>query len=544
MKPVGPSPESAPNLFSIRWRLPLTYAGIALLAALALGGLLLFTLRSYYDQREREYMASSADIVAISLDRLYWDREELPDDTFLVVAGIYSFAVSARVELLDVDGNVIADSASVSEEDFISLNVPNREDDPNKPPLGEPPDPPDEMGDDPGADVETYFSIRREEFGSPEDAPLNDEIARRYPLISWRSPFGRLLSGVVVSGDRNDLVVKRPIRAPGPDGELMGYVVLSEGPAFGSEIVGDVAEKAAVAGIGAVLLAAVAGWFASRNITRPVMDLTRTTGQMAEGDLSARVDLDRRDEFGLLAWSFNGMAERVETTVTTLRRFVADAAHEISTPITALRTNLELARATELPPDTRADIDQSLAELKRLEELTRSLLMLARLETPLVEMSCAPLDLGALMRQMHERYASRAEQAAITFTFEPPPAPPLIVAANRAQLIRVFDNVLDNALKFTPADGNVVLRATATPTHAVLSVCDTGIGIPIDDQAKLFSRFHRGRNAAAYPGNGLGLVITRAIVEDHGGTVRVESSAAGTEVFIELPLNGTSEGIA
>jgi signal transduction histidine kinase len=265
-----------------------------------------------------------------------------------------------------------------------------------------------------------------------------------------------------------------------------------------------------------------------------VQALAGVTRQMAQGNLAARVELARRDEFGLLATTFNAMAERVEMTVNTLRRFVEDAAHEINTPLTALRTNLELTAIYAMPDAARTDIQQSLSELTRLEKLTRSLLTLARLEAPDMALQRVPLDLAALIRQMHEQYASRAEQAGIALSVEVPEEA-VIIQADQAQITRVLDNLIDNALKFTPAGEQVILGACADGDIARLWVQDTGIGIPEDDLPRLFSRFHRGRNAAAYPGNGLGLVITRAIVEEHAGHIGVESSGGITRFTVTLP---------
>jgi signal transduction histidine kinase len=222
--------------------------------------------------------------------------------------------------------------------------------------------------------------------------------------------------------------------------------------------------------------------------------------------------------------------------VTTLKQFVTDAAHEINTPITALRTNLELAADSANPDDFRADLHRAQVELERLEKLTRSLLTLSRLEARTVAPAREPLDLVALGRQMNERFASRAEQAGVTFTVDVP-SDPVTVAADEHQLTRVLDNLLDNALKFTPPGGSVTLKLDELPGLARLSVTDTGIGIPAEDLPNLFRRFHRGRNAAAYPGNGLGLVITKAIVEEFNGQIAVESSSTGTRFTVILPGN-------
>lgn len=245
--------------------------------------------------------------------------------------------------------------------------------------------------------------------------------------------------------------------------------------------------------------------------------------------------MERSDEFGALAETFNAMASQIETTVATLRQFVADAAHEINTPLTALRTNLELTTGSDIPDAARADLEKALAELARLDALTSNLLTLTRLENPLVVGQRWSVDLTGLLRQMHKRYASRAEQATINLTVETA-SESVIVQADPAQITRVFDNLLDNALKFTPGSGQITLGLRADAKTARLWVQDSGIGIPTGDIPRLFSRFHRGRNAAAFPGNGLGLSIVKAIVDDHGGHIEVTNSEQGTCFSVSLPL--------
>jgi signal transduction histidine kinase len=516
------------NLYSIRWLLPLSYAGIALLAAFALGGLLLLTLQNHYNELERNYLAGSAQAISHSAEPMFQDRETLADDVFQSAADIYSFLIQARVRLLDVNQELIADSGPVSSEDVISVDVRK----PDEPDMTTPIGPT-------AAEFDTFLRVQRQrpEGGNPDGSGSKD--GPRYPvgLPGWM--INRLLTGVVSNEQHTSLHLTVPLYDQ--NHEIVGYLELSEGPEFGSQIIRDVAEKAAVAGIAAVFIAAVAGWFASRRISHPLLSMVDATRRMAEGDLSVRMTLTHRDELGLLARTFNTMAERVENTILTLKRFVADAAHEINTPITALRTNLELAAAGDHSADFQADMARAQVELERLETLTRGLLTLSRLESHSTASTWAEMDLTMLVRQTHERYASRAEQAGVTLVINSPSKPELIQADER-QFVRVLENLLDNALKFTPSGGTVTIKLDGTLEGIDLSVTDTGIGIQQEDLPKLFSRFHRGRNAAAYPGNGLGLVIAKAIVEEHGGQITVISDPKGTQFTVRLPRNGSKRG--
>jgi len=356
-------------------------------------------------------------------------------------------------------------------------------------------------------------------------------LAQALPAVGTLYGYG-LTAETPVDGPRSDQAVRATVRDA--SGGVLGYVDLSEGPAYGSEIVSRVALSWAVAGIVAVILAAVAGWWISRRITEPLTDLAGVTARMAAGDLAARADTARRDELGALARSYNEMAERVEGMVGALRRFVADAAHELHTPLTALRTNLELAEGAEDPAARHDYLTQTQAQVARLERLSGGLLDLSRLESGAAHADHAPLDLAALVREQCERYASQAEQAGLAFVLETP-ATPLMVSGNTTQLLRTLDNLVDNAVKFTPEGGrmSIILRA-AGGGQAELCVADSGIGIPAEDLPDLFTRFHRGRNAGSYAGNGLGLAIVRAIVEAHGGTVSAERLDRGTRLKLRL----------
>jgi signal transduction histidine kinase len=256
---------------------------------------------------------------------------------------------------------------------------------------------------------------------------------------------------------------------------------------------------------------------------------------MTAGDLTARTAITSGDEVGTLAQSFNKMATRVEETIVTLRRFVADAAHELHTPLTALRTNLELLASEPSDLQRFAFAEQALAQVQRLETLTTDLLELSRLEAITSPAQKKPVNLTRMIQETSELYASQAEQLEIAFQLDMP-HDDIIVTADETQIRHALCNLLENALKFTPSPGSIGAGITCNNSgHLEIWVQDTGIGIPDDDLPQLFSRFHRGRNAAAYPGSGLGLAIVKAITDAHNGSITAEPLPSGTRFTLRLP---------
>jgi signal transduction histidine kinase len=257
---------------------------------------------------------------------------------------------------------------------------------------------------------------------------------------------------------------------------------------------------------------------------------------MSEGTFSVRADADRADELGQLAHSFNQMATHVEETIATLRRFVSDAAHELHTPLTALLTNLELVENEPDEAERHEFLEQAHTQVTRLADLTNNLLLLSRIESGVVNKEGTAVNLTALVQETGEFYASQADQAGVRFVLDSWDRP-IFVQGNQNQLRQAVGNLLDNAIKFTPPQGVVTVTLFEQNGQAVLRVADDGIGIPTEDLPRLFSRFHRGQNAAAYPGSGLGLAIVQAIVVSHQGEVGVEDNNhdQGSVFVILLP---------
>jgi two-component system sensor histidine kinase MprB len=544
--------------------LPLSYAAIALLATLSLGAVLLTTLRNYYLQRELDYLVENARAIgAVLVDPV---EAGVPAGALQSQLGSISFLSQVRVRLLDTDLQPLADSGSprpareivaVSRiEESISLpSLPGKNEveieidaDVEAPLLGYSRTVSATLGN---GSYRSFIVIEDERATVTETIVITGtglenlvgpieriesqtgpfEFVSRMPAVGTPYGFG-FNPEAAPGGRRSRQVVRHPFHNKA--GDLLGYVELSEGPAYGRQILESVAWGWAVAGGVAVVLAAGVGWLASRRISRPLVVLTDVTARMTEGELSARADVASQDELGLLAQSFNEMAGRVEETVITLRRFASDAAHELRTPLTALRTDLELAANGKTEAERRALIDRALVQVARLDVLTKSLLELARIESGVADEPDGLVDLAALALAASEPYASRAEQAGLSFHLDLE-SEPVVVWGNASQLRRALGNLLDNALKFTPAGGAVSMGTRRDGVWAVVWVEDTGIGVPLDDLPHLFGRFHRGRNATGHPGSGLGLAIVRSIAEGHGGQAAAENISQGARFSLRLP---------
>ncbi len=382
---------------SIRSRLALSFAAIALLAALAIGALLLLILQNYYAERELSYLDGNAKIIATEMVKPILGN--LPHDEIQSQIANLAFLSQTRVQVYDANGELLADSGLPNKVD-VSLGV--------VPQLSAQ-----------SQDTPSQKKLRIIAIGNKTRLPTPDNIhvapsSDNQPYVIYRSlsvsgsPFGfELDSNSLVDGPRSAQIVKQAVTDS--NGRLIGVVLLSDGPAIGNDIVTSVARGWAVAGVLAVLLAAAVGWYMSRRISAPVLALTEATSRMGQGDLKTRALIQNRDEFGRLAQSFNEMAEQVEGTVVALRRFVSDAAHELQTPVTALRTDLDLAVAENDGSEQRAILERAQAMVQRLETLNRDLLDLSRIEARTTPAKEAVMDLRGLVQQRIEAYASQAE---------------------------------------------------------------------------------------------------------------------------------------
>lgn len=551
---------------SIQSRLPLSYAAIALLAAMSLGVVLLTTLRSYYAQHELDYLKGNARAIGTVLAQAF---EDSPEDLKLQL-GSFAFLSQSRIRFIDNNGQVIGDSGAPQQRNFVSIRY---NDERNKGIQAEtttrlterqingdifvytaPVSPyylPPEVSSNTPSYLPSIVFLRDDQVtAGPSGGTWETEIAQdqadmmrftrrslaqqAIPAIGTFYGFNLGDRDMAALDQRSDQTVRAAIEDV--DGNLVGYVELSEGPAYGMEIVDGVARAWAAASAVAIFLAAGVGLLISRRISTPLLTLTNITTRMTAGNLTARAQIESQDEVGTLAKSFNEMANRLEETITALRRFVADAAHELHTPLTALRTNLELVVNEDSESKRLMFVERAQAQVARLETLTNSLLELSRIESGEIKNGTVLISINDLARETSELYASQAEQKGIEFSLDVLDED-VIVRVNDGQLRRAIGNLLENAIKFTPPGGIVRLGLRQQGSIIELWVQDTGIGIPADDLPQLFSRFHRGRNAFEYPGSGLGLAIVKAIVDYHNGQVSAENLTPGARLSLRLPFS-------
>lgn len=522
------------NRNSIRWRLPLSYAVVALVAALALGSLMLLVLRSYYSDQERQYLEGNAITLQPLIAQIL--QSELPRNVLQDQIKGLAFLSQSQIRLLDIDGNVMADSGMPESDQVVAVSAGERM--AGNVMFSVPVNPPVEKGP-----ILIYRSD--ENTVLPQVIPFEKQVfsgqAGDIILSVNASPYGYGFVARGTSNPQRRSSENVSVLLFSSDGKKLGTLEFSNGPSYGADVIDSVTLAWLIASVFAIAIAALTGWFISRRVTHPVLALENATRQMEHGNLSVRVDLhnEKQQEFLSLANSFNGMAEQVEQTISTLREFVADAAHELHTPLTALQANIELARDEENASERTRYLTRAQEQGQRLEALVASLLDLSRIEAAEAEVmsSFAPVNFIQLARQVGEQFASRSEQAERLFSMSIP-EDALQVMGNEMQLKQVIMNLLENALKFTPANGTISLDLERSHKEVVLTISDTGIGISEEDLSHLFERFHRGRNVAAYPGNGLGLAIVKAIVESHGGRVEAQSEGPGqgSRFVVRIPI--------
>jgi signal transduction histidine kinase len=281
------------------------------------------------------------------------------------------------------------------------------------------------------------------------------------------------------------------------------------------------------------VLAAVAavGFWLARGVTRPVHRLERATDRLAAGDLSARVDVhDGPPELRHLATTFNRMVDQLTQLLDAQQRFVADASHQLRTPLTALRLRLENLEAGASPVDRERLADAG-REVTRMTRLVDGLLMLAR-DTGRQESRVA-VDIASIVRTRADAWSEVTRERGVRVALEMPDAAWALATPDTIE--QVVDNLVDNALAVSPEGATITVRVFVTPGTVELHVLDEGPGLDPSDRVDAFDRFWRG--AGATPGgSGLGLAIVRQLAESCGGSARLDARAErGLDAVVAVP---------
>jgi signal transduction histidine kinase len=291
-----------------------------------------------------------------------------------------------------------------------------------------------------------------------------------------------------------------------------------------------------------IAIACVGGAWLSGRALKPVNDIAAAALTISIENLSERLPVPATgDEIARLSEVLNTMFARLESAVNTLSQFVADASHELRTPLAVIRTSAELAlRRARTPEAYRDSLQEVAAEAERMTRLVEDLLILARRDAEMAEMPLGPMDLREVLADLRTEVHSLAAMRQVEIKTSLGDAP-LIVSGNRAALHRLFLVLLDNALKYSHAGGEVVVAVDRA--RLCVSVQDSGAGISQSDLPHIFKRFYRADRARNGGGHGLGLALAETIARAHGATIEVQSTEGAGSVFqVIFPMREVRPG--
>jgi two-component system, OmpR family, sensor kinase len=437
---------------------------VLLLAIVALGVPLAINLRARVNAEVRTQAQAQADLVAATAADLLAPRDRHKLSTLARTAAM---SVRGRILIVNATGGVLVDSAGPAQ---VGSSYESR--------------PEIERALD-GQQVQVQRASRT----------LGQEIlATAVPIIRNGRPAG------AVRVTQSVAAVQGAVRRMEFGLGLIGLIVLALGLFAGAVIAAQVA--------------------------RPLRRLERVAQSVAGGDLSARAEIEGSREQRSLSSSFNGMTDRIEGLLGAQRDFVADASHQLRTPLTGLRLRLEEAKAVGPDAGLESELDAAIAEVDRLSHTVDELLILSRAGER--ELSGAPVDLGELASSALDRWRTPAKESGIVLERVCEGAAGVAWAA-RPDVERALDALLDNALRYSPS-GTAV---TIVDRPGQLEVRDRGPGVAEEERELIFERFHRGRTGrATQPGSGLGLAIARELAREWGGEVRIDDREGGGAVAI------------
>jgi signal transduction histidine kinase len=288
-----------------------------------------------------------------------------------------------------------------------------------------------------------------------------------------------------------------------------------------------------IIGAAALIVSAAVGTLLAWRATRPLRAVSDTARRiLATGDLSARVPAPPgRDELAVLVRQLNTLLDKNATHVRVLRETLDNLAHDLRTPLTRLRGTAELAMQDAGDPvEARAALADCVNESDRVLHLLESLLDISAAEAGALKLNPDHFDVRTLTERAVDLYREVAEEKKIAVTLDQPE--PAELSADSIRLGQAINNLLDNALKYTPAGGKVCIAVRSEPRRVTIAVTDNGPGVPVIEREAIFRRLYRGDASRSQRGLGLGLSMVKAIVEAHAGSVSVEDAAGGGARFV------------
>ena len=327
----------------------------------------------------------------------------------------------------------------------------------------------------------------------------------------------------------------RVLARPGPAGTI---AVAGRSLSDRDEVLAGLVSAFALGGPVGIVLASVLGYALAAGALRPVEAMRRRAAEVSLAHADERLPLPAaRDEIHALGQTLNEMLDRLRASFERERQFVADASHELRTPVAVVKAELEAAlRAKDLGAGARESLVAATEECDRLAQLAEDLLVLARSADGALPVRREPIEAGELLEGVRSRFADRASQRGREIHTESPAG--LVLEVDPLRLRQALGNLVDNALRH--GEGDVVLRARRNGSTDELEVSDSGPGLDdLGDGA--FERFVRGDTARTGTGAGLGLAIVRAVAESHGGSA---SATGGAVVRLSLPASGSSQPVA
>ena len=289
-----------------------------------------------------------------------------------------------------------------------------------------------------------------------------------------------------------------------------------------------------------IALAAIGMWYGVGRGLDPLERLREEVGRRSDQDLSPVAAQRTPQEVRPLVNAINGLLSRLDSALSAHRRFVANAAHQLRTPLAGLHTQAELALRASDPETVRRSLEQLHQAAGRASHLVGQLMSLARLEPRSARpLQAEPLDLKELARATTARWVPHALGRGVDLGFDAVSAPAQVMG-DRLLLEEMLGNLIDNAIRYTPSGGEATVRVVRGANAAIVEVEDNGPGIPESERAQVMERFQRGSNTAQTPGSGLGLAIVREIAATHGAEVRLEAGhdGKGTRASVVLPSPG------